>query len=78
VAYNQGQLIIEGGLHFFLQLMEMSRWCPVFPWLHFVDQTLFSHYLSTFQHHVHICHRTSRDYYEQKTVVVMNHHYQGC
>jgi len=42
----------------------------------FVGQTLFSHSLSSLQNHVQIRHR--RDYHEQKTLVVVNHHYQGC
>jgi len=42
----------------------MSRWRPVFPWLRLVDQTLFSRYLSSLRHHVHI--RYGRDYDEQK------------
>ena len=75
-AYDQGQLTIEDGLHFFLQLVKMSRWRSVFPWLRFVDQTLFAHYLSSLQHHVHIHHR--RDYDEQKAVIVVNQHCQGC
>jgi len=35
-------LTIKGGLYFvFLNFMERFRWRSVFPWLHFVDQTLF-------------------------------------
>jgi len=42
---------------------------PVFFWLRFVDQTLFLHFLASFQHPVQIRHR--RDYDEQKAVVVV-------
>jgi len=42
----------------------------------FVDQTLVLPCFSSLQHHVDIRHR--RDYDEQKVVVVVNHHYQGC
>jgi len=38
------RLVIKGGLYFlFLYLIEMHRWRSVFPWLRFVDQTLFSY-----------------------------------
>jgi len=38
------QLIIKGGLHFlFLHLIEMDRWCSVFLWLCFLDQTPLSY-----------------------------------
>jgi len=60
-AYNQGRL------RFFLYLIEWYRWRPVFPWLRFFYQTLFTFY--SLQHHVHIRHR--RDYDEQKAVVVV-------
>jgi len=68
-AYNRGRLT-------FFQLIKTSRWRPVFPWLRFVYQTLFSHYVSSPQHHAHIRHRM--DYDEQKAVVLVNHHYLGC
>jgi len=59
-------LIIRGGLHFFLYLIEMYRWRSVFPWLRFFwPNSLFALYY--LQHHVHIRHR--RDYDEQKAVV---------
>ena len=61
-----------GQLTFFKNLIETSRWHSVFPWLHFIEQTFFLHYLSSFQHHVYTCllhHR--RDYDEQNAVVVM-------
>jgi len=52
----------------------------MFPWLRFVDQTSFLHYLFSLQHHhddhVHIRHRG--DYDEQKAVLMVNHYYQGC
>jgi len=54
---------------------QTSRLRPVFSWLRFIDQNLFSHYLSSLQQHMHIRYR--RDYNEQKAVVVVNQHYQG-
>jgi len=40
---------------FFFKLIEFekSRCRSVFPWLLFVEQALFSHYLSSLEHHVH-------------------------
>jgi len=58
----------------------MPRWHPMFLWLRFVDQTPFSHYLFSLQHHhdnhVHIRHMGDCD--KQKAVLVVNHYYQGC
>jgi len=44
--------------------MSRTRLHPVFPRLGFVDQTLFSHYLSSLRYHVHIRH--GRDYNDKR------------
>ena len=40
-----------------------------------LTKPFFSHYLSSLQYQVHICHR--RHYDPQKIAVVVNHHCQG-
>ena len=47
------QLMIKGSIRFFLHLIWKSKWCTIFPWLHFVNETLFLRSLSSLQHHIH-------------------------
>jgi len=44
VVYNQGRHIIRSSLYFlFLYLLERYKWRSTFPWLRFVDRTIFSY-----------------------------------
>jgi len=70
------QLIIGGGLQLlFLYFIKRYRGHSVLSWLNFFGpNSVFTFY--SLQHHVHI--RNRRVYDEQKAVVVMKHHHQGC
>jgi len=72
VAYNQEQL------RFFLYLIQSCEWHSVFPWPHFVIQTLFSHSLSSLQHHVHTLSQEGLWWTEGSYIDCCKHHYQGC
>jgi len=69
VPYYQGQLTFIPSPYRKLQItlsLSLATFCR--------PNSLFAFY--SLQHHAHIHHR--RDYDEQKVVVVVKHHYQGC
>jgi len=68
------QLIIKGDIYFlFLYYIKDTDDALLNLFLDFFNQTFVTSF--SFRYHMHIHHR--RDY-EQKSVAVANHHYQGC